>query len=65
MIDSLNMVFQKYNIKRDLDGKNYGEFFREKGYYVLPKSDLPVEKIAEIIDLLLETVIVKTVVLNF
>ena len=54
MIDSLNTVFQKYNIKRDLDGKNYGEFFRENGYYVLPKSDLPVEKIAEIIDLLLE-----------
>ena len=41
-------------IKRDLDGKNYGEFFRENGYYVLPKSDLPIEKIAEIIDLLLE-----------
>ena len=45
MIDSLNTVFQKYNIKRDLDGKNYGEFFRENGYYVLPKSDLPIEKI--------------------
>ena len=33
---------------------NYGEFFEENGYCVLPESNLPVDKISEIVDSLLK-----------
>ena len=54
MINSLNVVFEKQHIKINSEIENLKKDFDENGYYIIKKSELPVEKFAEIIDSLLE-----------
>ena len=54
MINSLNAVFEKQDIKINLEADSQKKFFDKNGYCVIEKSELPVEKFAEIIDSLLE-----------
>ena len=54
MINSLNAVFEKQDIKINLEADSQKKFFDKNGYCVIEKSELPVEKFAEIIDFLLE-----------
>jgi len=54
LINSLNAVFEKQDIKINSEAKTQKNFFDKNGYCVIEKSELPVEKFAEIIDFLLE-----------
>ena len=54
MINSLNAVFEKQHIKINSEAENLKKKFNENGYCVIEKSELPVEKFAEVIDFLLE-----------
>ena len=54
MINSLNAVFEKQHIKINSEAENLKKKFNENGYCIIEKSELPVEKFAEVIDFLLE-----------
>jgi len=54
LINSLNAVFEKQHIKINSEAENLKKKFNENGYCVIEKSELPVEKFAEVIDFLLE-----------
>lgn len=54
MINSLSEVFEKQSINVDPEYRNQKNFFNENGYCVIEKSNLPIAKFADIIDLLLE-----------
>jgi len=50
----LNAVFEKQHIKINSEAENLKKKFNENGYCIIEKSELPVEKFAEVIDFLLE-----------
>ena len=50
----MNAVFEKQHIKINSEAENLKKKFNENGYCVIEKSELPVEKFAEVIDFLLE-----------
>jgi len=50
----LSEVFEKQSINVDPEYRNQKNFFNENGYCVIEKSNLPIAKFADIIDLLLE-----------
>ncbi len=54
MINSLNDVFEKQSIRKNPEVINYKNFFNENGYCVIEKSNLPVEKLSDIVDFLIE-----------
>ena len=54
MINSLSEVFEKQSINVDPEYRNQKNFFNENGYCVIEKSNLPIAKFADIIDLLIE-----------
>jgi len=54
LINSLNAVFEKQHIKINSEAENLKKKFNENGYCIIEKSELPVEKFAEVIDFLLE-----------
>jgi len=54
LINSLNDVFEKQSIRKNPEVINYKNFFNENGYCVIEKSNLPVEKLSDIVDFLIE-----------
>ena len=50
----MNAVFEKQHIKINSEAENLKKKFNENGYCIIEKSELPVEKFAEVIDFLLE-----------
>jgi len=50
----LSEVFEKQSINVDPEYRNQKNFFNENGYCVIEKSNLPIAKFADIIDLLIE-----------
>jgi len=54
LINSLSEVFEKQSINVDPEYRNQKNFFNENGYCVIEKSNLPIAKFADIIDLLIE-----------
>lgn len=50
----MSEVFEKQSINVDPEYRNQKNFFNENGYCVIEKSNLPIAKFADIIDLLLE-----------
>ena len=48
----MNAVFEKQHIKINSEAENLKKEFNENGYCIIEKSELPVEKFAEVIDFL-------------